>query len=302
MDDAAVVRPEGAVRALCVTMDVITPIVDDARSFGAIAAANSLSDVYAMGGRPEVALSFVGLPTDLLGNEVVEEVMSGLSDVCLRARCAIVGGHTMKDSEPKCGLAVIGSVEPDALWSHRFAEVGDVLVLTKPIGTGLIGQAVRAGTADVAALAAATRQMMALNDVACDVGRRFGARACTDVTGFGLLGHLRHIAEASGVEVEIDVAAVPLLPTALDLARGDCIPGGTRKNLAYVAGVARFDAAVDDALRLVLCDAQTSGGLLLCLPADRADEAIAALLELGASCAAAIGRVVARGAGAILVR
>jgi selenide,water dikinase len=302
MDDAAVVRPEGAVRSLCVTMDVITPIVDDARSFGAIAAANSLSDVYAMGGRPEVALSFIGLPTDLLGNEVVEEVLGGVSDVCLRARCAIIGGHSMKDSEPKCGLAVIGSVEPDALWSHRFAAEGDALVLTKPIGTGLVGQAVRAGSADAEALAEAVRHMSSLNDVACAVGRRFGAHACTDVTGFGLLGHLRHIAEASGVAVEIHAATVPLLPTALALAASGCVPGGTKKNLAYVAGVTSFADDVEEPMRLVLSDAQTSGGLLLCMPAANVAAALAALADGGVPRAALIGRVVGRGPGSIAVR
>ncbi len=302
MDDAAVVRPDGAERAMVLTMDVITPIVDDARAFGAIAASNSLSDVYAMGGRPEVALSFAGLPTDLLGVELAEEVLAGMSDACIRARCTIVGGHTMKDSEPKCGLAVVGSVAPDAVWSQRFARVGDVLVLTKPIGTGLVGQSVRQGNADEAAVAEAVAQMVALNDVACAVGQRFGTHACTDITGFGLLGHLRNLAEASRVTLELEALAVPLLPSALALAATGCVPGGSRRNLAYAEVITRFSDAVEEPLRLVLADAQTSGGLLLVLPEARANDALAALADGGVGRAAVIGRVLADSAGRIDVR
>ena len=172
------IKPDGG-RSLVLTMDVITPIVDDAHAFGAIAAANSLSDVYAMGGRAEVALSFVGCPTAKLAPGTLQAILEGMTDACMRARCAVVGGHTMKDSEPKCGLAVVGSVESDRVWSQRFAQPGDVLVLTKPIGTGLVGQSVRAGVADPAALALAIVHMTALNDIACEVGRRFGTHACT---------------------------------------------------------------------------------------------------------------------------
>jgi selenide,water dikinase len=302
MDDAAVVRPEGAERSLVLTMDVITPIVDDARAFGEIAACNALSDVYAMGGRPEVALTFVGFPTEVLGDAMVREVLEGVHAVCERAQCGIVGGHTMKDSEPKCGLAVVGSVAADAIWSQRFAQPGDALILTKAIGTGIVGQAVKKGTADPNVVAAAVAQMTSLNDIACTVGQRFGAHACTDITGFGLLGHLRNVVEASNVQVEIVANDVPLLPTVLDLAAGGCVPGGTRANASYAEPVTRFDDGVTATLRLVLADAQTSGGLLLSLPAAAAGEALQSLRSQGVSGAAVIGSVTAGGAPGIVVR
>lgn len=294
MDDAAVVRPEGAERSLVLTMDVITPIVDDPRAFGAIAACNAISDVYAMGGRPELVLTFLGMPTEVLGEEIVGEVLAGVHEICKRAGCAVVGGHTMKDSEPKCGLAVVGSVAPDAVWSQRFAQPSDVLVLTKPIGTGLIGQSVRGERADPAAVAAAVAQMTALNDVACDVGIVHAARACTDITGFGLLGHLRNLAEASEVTIELSAGAVPRFPGALELAASDCVPGGSRRNLAYAAAITTFDDGVDEPMQLLLADAQTSGGLLLAFPPERADAALSALHERGLDHAATVGTVVSR--------
>jgi selenide,water dikinase len=216
LDDAAVVRPDAASssRSMVLTIDVITPIVDDPRAFGAIAAANSMSDVWAMGGRPEVALSFVGFPNDKLPLSALEEVLQGVRDACARASCAVVGGHTIGDSEPKCGLAVVGSVDPRRVWSHASARAGDVLVLTKAIGTGVVGQAIKAGSAAPAIVAAATAQMMALNDVACAVGLDAGASSATDVTGFGLLGHLKHMADASGLRAIVEASKVPLLEGA----------------------------------------------------------------------------------------
>lgn len=301
MDDAAVVRPDGAERSLVLTMDVITPIVDDARTFGAIAACNSISDVYAMGGRPELALTFLGMPTEVLGEEVVAEVLAGVHEVCQRARCAVVGGHTMKDSEPKCGLAVVGSVAPDAVWSQRFAKPSDVLLLTKPIGTGLVGQSVRAGRADPAAVAEAVAQMTALNDVACEVGIAHGARACTDITGFGLLGHLRNLAEASEVTIELRASAVPRLAGVLELAASDCVPGGSRRNLTYASEITTFDPSIDEPTQLLLADAQTSGGLLLAFPADRAEAALAELHGRGLEHAARVGEVVGAASAAVRV-
>ncbi len=301
LDDAAVVRPEGAARSLVLTMDVVTPIVDDPRTFGAIAACNALSDVYAMGGKPELALSFLGLPSDALGLDVVREILAGVHDVCARARCAIVGGHTMKDSEPKCGLSVVGSVEPDAVWSQRFVRGGDALVLTKAIGTGLVGQSIRKGDADPAWIDAAVSRMTQLNDVACELGRRFGVHAATDVTGFGLLGHLRNVVEASTVAVRLEAASVPILPGALELARAGCVPGGTRRNLAYASAVTRFDDALEEAHRLLLADAQTSGGLLLAIPEDAAEELVRALRGSGIADAAIVGHVTTSDAPSIAV-
>jgi selenide,water dikinase len=285
------VRPDEGTSRLVLTIDVITPIVDDPRAFGGIAAANALSDVYAMGGRPQVALGFVGLPTDKLPLDVLREVLLGMNEACARAGCAIVGGHTIADAEPKCGLAVVGTVDPSRIWSQRSARQGDALVLTKAIGTGLVGQAIRAGTAAPEVVSRATAQMLALNDVARDVGVAVDASSCTDVTGFGLLGHVRNLVEAAGLSAELVASSVPLLPGALDLARAGVVPGGTKRNLNYASPVTAFDDAIEPALRVALADAQTSGGLLLCVPPARADEALAALRARGVGDGAVIGRL-----------
>jgi selenide, water dikinase len=208
-----VVRPEGAERSLVLTIDVITPIVDDPRAFGGIAAANAMSDVWAMGGRPEVALAFAGMPTDKLPLDVLGEVLRGMQEACARAGCAIVGGHTIADAEPKCGLAVVGTVDPARVWSQASARAGDGLILTKAIGTGIVGQAIRAGTASEDLIARATAQMLALNAAACEAGLASGATSCTDVTGFGLLGHLRNLVEASNLAATVRAGPChPVMP------------------------------------------------------------------------------------------
>lgn len=278
-------------RSLVFTIDVITPIVDDPRTFGRIAAANSLSDVWAMGGRPEIALSFIGFPTDKLPLEALGEVLAGMNDACARSGAAIAGGHTISDTEPKAGLAVVGSVDPARVWSQRFAREGQALVLTKALGTGVIGQAIRAGTASEASIAAAVEQMVALNDRACAIGLDVGATSCTDVTGFGLLGHLTNVIEASALDAEIDAGAVPLLEGALALAAAGTVPGGSKRNLKRAQAITTFAEAIDDATRLLLADAQTSGGLLLCVPEARAEEAVRRLHDEGSACAAVIGRL-----------
>jgi selenide,water dikinase len=254
---------------------VITPIVDDARAFGRIAAANALSDVYAMGGDVQVALSFVGLPASL-GLETFHDVLYGAAEKATEAGCAIVGGHTIKDSEPKCGLAVIGSVDPDTAWSHTHAKAGQQLVLTKPIGTGVLGQALRAAEADAAWIQAATTSMERLNAEARDRGREHDVTAATDVTGFGLLGHLKHMVEASGLSAVLDTSAVPLLDGALEAAAAGHVPGGSKRNLRYVEAQLEGAGDVDEALLTLLADAQTSGGLLL---ATSAGDALAASLD-----------------------
>lgn len=289
LDDAAIVRPEGAHRSMVLTIDVITPIVDDPRAFGGIAAANSISDVYAMGGRPEVALSFAGFPSTELPKEVLGEILRGMQEVAARAGCAIVGGHIISDPEPKCGLAVVGSVDPARVWSQRSARAGDALILTKPLGTGIVGQAIRAGRADERLIARATAQMLMLNDRACEIGLAVSASSCTDVTGFGLLGHLRNLIEASGVSARIEAAAIPILEGVAELATAGLVPGGSKRNLAYAGAVTTFAATVDEARRVILGDAQTSGGLLLCVPAARADEAVRRLRDEGCASAAQIG-------------
>jgi selenide,water dikinase len=288
---------------MVMTVDVVTPIVDDPRYFGGIAACNSLSDVYAMGGRPEVALSFVGFPTDKLPLEVLHEVLAGMAEMCVRAGCAIVGGHTISDSEPKAGLSVVGSVDPARVWSHRSAREGQALILTKALGTGIVGQAIRAGTASAALIRAATAQMLQLNDLACAIGLELGATSATDVTGFGLLGHLKNLIEASNLDAVIEADRVPLLDEVLELARAGTIPGGSRRNLAYASTVVTFVDDVDPVTRLLLADAQTSGGLLLCVPEADASRAVQRLRDEGCADAAQIGSLMApSGAPRIHVR
>lgn len=257
------------------TLDVITPIVDDPRAFGRIAAANSLSDVYAMGATPEVALSFAGIP-DVVGKEVLRAVLHGMAEKAVEAGCAIVGGHTLKDAEPKCGLAVIGSVDPDAAWTHKRAKAGQTLVLTKGIGTGIIAQALKADAGKDAWLSAMTTSMETLNDRAAKEGAKAGATACTDVTGFGLLGHLMHVAEASGVDVQLDCESVPLLDGAKEAAATGFIPGGTKRNLAYAQHALEV-GSIDQTTQWILADAQTSGGLLLAVPPSNAAGLVSAL-------------------------
>jgi len=268
-------------QALVLTMDVITPIVDDPRAFGGIAAANALSDVYAMGGQPQLALSFIGFPSDKLPIEALAEILQGVRDVCARAACAIVGGHTLVDPEPKCGLSVTGSVDPHRMWSHKTARAGDALVLTKRVGTGVAGQAIRAGKASDALIAAVTAQMLRLNDTARDVGLALGATSCTDITGFGLLGHLKNIVEAAALTARLDAANVPLIEGVRAFVEAGLIPGGSRRNLTYVSPATAFADTVPEALRLLLADAQTSGGLLLCLPQANAAEAVRRLIDAG---------------------
>lgn len=278
------------------TIDVVTPMSNDPELFGAIAAANALSDVYAMGGEPRVALGFVGFPTGELPLEMLEALLAGMSASCRDAQCAIVGGHTIIDPEPKAGLAVTGSVAAGRAWTHRNAEVGQALVLTKPIGTGVIVQALKKDAAPDESVAEAMTQMRTLNRVARDLGIAAGATAATDVTGFGLLGHLRHMMEASGVAAIIEAADVPLLVGARDLVRAGQIPGGTKKNLRYVQEVTEFATSVPEDLRLLLADAQTSGGLLISVPADAEAALVRRLLEAGAR-AARIGSVTERSDG-----
>ncbi len=290
MDDAAVVRLPGG-NTLIYTIDVLTPIVDDPATFGEIAAVNAISDVYAMGGTPQVALAFVGFPSDSLGLDPLAAVMAGLSKGATRAGCAIVGGHTICDTEPKAGLAVIGTVDRHP-WTHTRAAAGDVLILTKPLGTGIIGQAIRAGRAGLAITNAAVESMLRLNDAARDVGIAFGAHAATDITGFGLLGHLKHMLEASNLSAIIHHTAAPVLPGVEELIEGGLVPGGTKRNQEYVKSILHPAVQIDAAVLTVLCDAQTSGGLLLAMPADAAGEALHALHSKGVAQATILGELV----------
>lgn len=299
-DDAAVVRLTDAL-ALVETVDIFTPIVDDPYDYGRIAAANALSDVYAMGGRPLSALSFVAWPVATLGTDSLGQVLKGASAVCQQAGIAIAGGHSIVDEEPKFGLFVSGLIHPDRIVTNAGAKAGDALVLTKRLGTGVLTTAVKRGHLTAADLRPAIDSMTTLNREAAEAMCEVGVHAATDVTGFGLLGHLRNVVEASGVEAAIRAAAVPRLDGVLDIARAGCVPGGTRRNLDYAAAVTRWSDAVDEETRLLLADAQTSGGLLMALPAARAAGLVASLRGAGIEDAAVIGEIRGRGAPVIAV-
>ena len=296
-DDAAVYRLNDET-ALIVTVDFFPPITDDPYEFGAIAAANSLSDVYAMGGKPLIALNVVGFPASL-DKEILGRTLQGGYAKAAEAECLIVGGHTVDDPEPKYGLSVIGVVEPGKQISNAGAKPGDILVLSKPIGTGIITTAGKQGVVDPDVMAGAVETMAALNKPAALAMQRVGVSAATDITGFGLLGHLKSMVKGSGVAAEINLAAVPVLPGARELLENGVAPGGTHRNVSSVNDAVTWDAALTDEDRLLLCDAQTSGGLLVSVPADRAGELVDALRDEGAPCAAVVGRITDRPAGTI---
>jgi selenide,water dikinase len=299
-DDAAVVRLS-AERALVLTTDFFTPIVDDAHAFGQIAAANALSDVYAMGGKPLWCLNLVGWPREKLPLDLLGEVLKGGAETAARAGAVVLGGHSIDDPEPKYGMVVVGEVHPDRMTTNAGARAGDRLVLTKPIGTGIVATALKRGAAPPDAVAAATASMTALNDGAADAARDAGVRGATDVTGFGLLGHLGELLVASGVAAEIWAGNVPRLAGVRRLAEDGHIAGGTRRNLEAAGGTTTFDAALDDVERLILADAQTSGGLLLAVRPERAAALVAALKARKALAAAVIGTATAGAAGRITV-
>jgi len=282
-DDAAVVRfADDEARGLVLTTDVITPIVDDPATFGAIAACNALSDVYAMGGEPRYVLNLAFFPDDVLPLAVLKEILRGAAEVCARAGAPVVGGHTVRDAEPKFGLAVTGEVDRARMLSNTAARAGQALVLTKALGTGVIGSAIRAGRASVAEIEAAVASMTTLSADALACARRFRVRSATDVTGFGLLGHLRNILRGSQLAARLSMATLPALPGVLaKIQRGE-VPGGTHANLRFVRERLRIDGAEDPARTLLAADAQTSGGLLLCVDAEDADALVSALVELGA--------------------
>jgi len=299
-DDAAVYRIDDET-AIVQTVDFFTPIVDDAYWFGAISAANSLSDVYAMGAKPLFALNIVGFPSNRLPMRVLEQILQGAQDKAAEAGISIIGGHTVDDTEPKFGLAVTGLVHPERVMRNSTARPGDVLVLTKPLGTGIISTAVKRGLADEAAAREAAELMATLNRAAAEAMIEVGAHACTDVTGFGLLGHLYEMAAGSGVDVTLHASAVPTLDAAVPFAGADVVPGGTLNNLAYVGEQVTFAPEVSRVAQLILADAQTSGGLLIGLAAERAGALLDALQERGVASSAVIGEVTAPGTGRITV-
>jgi len=289
LDDAAVWRISDEL-AVVQTIDFFTPLVDDPYTFGRIAATNAFSDIYAMGGRPAFALNVVAFPK-ALPMALLGEILRGGADVARAAGAVVAGGHSIDDPEPKYGMAVTGFVHPAEVWTNRGGREGDVLVLTKPIGTGIVTTAVKRGAPDPEVVDAAVASMTTLNAEAAELVRSARPHAVTDVTGFGLVGHAREVAEGAGLRAEIDFAAVELLPGVRELIAEGQVPGGTRTNLELAGAYAEFGAGLDEAGRLLACDAQTSGGLLVALPPERA----AALPW------PAIGRLAAGPAGTVLV-
>lgn len=290
-DDAAVFKLTDEI-AVVMTIDFFTPIVDDPYDFGRIAAANALSDVYAMGGLPLAAMNVVAFPLEQLGGDVLREILRGGADIAAQAGIAVVGGHSIDDPEPKYGMSVTGTVHPDEIISNAGARVGDVLALTKPLGVGAITTARKRGRRDDALLARAVDTMTALNDTASAAARAAGADAMTDVTGFGLLGHLHSMARESGVAARIDAATVPAIDGVLDLLQtDDAVSGGSRRNREYAETFTTFGSDVEEARRRLVCDATTSGGLLIAVTPEHASSLPGPI----------VGEIVAGEPGAIMV-
>ncbi len=263
-DDAGVflIAPD---LALVQTVDFFTPIVDDPYDFGRIAAANALSDIYAMGGTPVCALNVAAFPVETCGPAVLADILRGGADIAREAGVSILGGHTIKDEEPKYGMAVTGTIHPSAIVTNAGARPGDALVLTKPLGTGVLGSALKRNSVSAAEIADAVTAMTTLNAAASRAMVAAGASAATDVTGFGLLGHAGELARASGVALRLAAGNVPVFPLARTLAARGVVPSGSRANAIEHARFTRFDAAVPPEIRILLSDAQTSGGLLIAI-------------------------------------
>ena len=292
-DDAGVFRLDETT-ALVQTVDFFTPVVDDPEDYGRIAAANALSDVYAMGGRPLTALSIAAFPEDDFPAEWAAAIVRGGAEKLQEAGCVLLGGHSVRDPEIKFGYAVTGLVDPRQLFTNAQGRPGDVVVLTKPLGTGVIATALKAGRAPAEAVAASTRSMSTLNRIPAVVAQRHGVRAATDVTGFGLVGHALNVARESGMTLELEGAALPLLPGALELAL-TFQAGGLKANRQQFEPQVEYAAPLDERLRALLYDPQTSGGLLLLVPEDAVESLLADL-----TAARRIGR--ARAAGSKPIR
>lgn len=299
-DDAAVYRISDEV-ALVQTVDFFTPVVDDPYDWGAIAVANALSDVYAMGGKPLVGLNLVGWPRETLDLDILARVLEGGADKAAEGGASIIGGHTVDDPEPKYGMAVTGTVHPDKIVRQSAAKPGMSLVLTKPLGTGIVSTALKRGEADEKLVARATRVMATLNNEAAEAMVEVGVGAATDVTGFGLMGHLQAIVRSSGFSAELWSDNVPVLEGVRDLAGRDLVPGGTRRNEEYFGQYVEFDSQVDELDRTILFDAQTSGGLLIAVVEDKLQNLLDALSRRATLAVAVIGRMAAGPPGSIKV-
>ncbi len=288
-DDAGVYKINDEI-ALVQTLDFFTPIVDDPYMFGQIAAANALSDVYAMGGKPLTVMNIVGFPISKLDKSILADILAGASDKVKESGAVLVGGHSIDDNEPKFGLSVTGTVHPERVRANAAAKPGDKLILTKPIGVGILTTAIKKDLLGETELNEVMQTMAALNKDAAEAMENFPVNACTDVTGFGLLGHAREIAEGSKTGITIFSDKVPVLSRTRELAEQDIIPGGSKKNHKWLADCIDYSENIDEVTQFILCDAVTSGGLLISVPESEAESLHKALLERNVP-AAIIGEV-----------
>jgi len=299
-DDAGVYKLTDDI-ALVQTLDYFTPIVDDPYMFGQIAAANALSDVYAMGGIPLTVMNIVGFPINKLDKSILAAILAGAADKVAEAGARLVGGHSIDDQEPKFGLSVTGQVHPNKIKTNSGAKVGDRLILTKPIGIGILTQAIKKDLLSEAEITVVMETMASLNKVAAEVMSDYFVHACTDVTGFGLLGHASEMARGSNVGMTIYKEEVPVLERTRELAEQSVIPGGTRKNHKWLADTVIYENNIDEIDQLILCDAVTSGGLLISVEHDNARKLQSALSSSGIQ-SAIIGEITSENLGKIIVK
>jgi len=287
--------------AIIQTIDFITPIVDDPYMFGQIAAANALSDVYAMGGKPLTAMNVVCFPTKSLDISVLKDILRGGVDKMGEAGVALVGGHSVEDTELKYGLSVTGVVSPKRLVTNAGAKAGDKLIFTKPLGTGIISTALKAGMVDEETITKLTKCMVTLNDKASELMQKVGVHACTDITGFGLLGHTVQLAQNSHVSITIQLTSIPFLPEAIEFAKQGLCPAGLHRNREFYSGAVKIDEELPIYMQDILFDPQTSGGLLICLSPGKAELLLNNLRQVGVEDATIIGEAINEPKGVVTV-
>jgi selenide,water dikinase len=300
LDDAGVYKLSDEL-AIIQTIDFFTPIVDDPYDFGQIAVANALSDVYAMGGKPLTAMNVVCFPTKKLDISILKDILKGGVDKMIEAGVTLVGGHSIDDAELKYGLSVTGIVHPKRMITNAGAKVGDKLVLTKPLGTGIISTALKAGKVSQETIARVTKYMATLNKKASDLMQEAGVYACTDITGFGFLGHACQLAQNSQVGIKVSCGSVPLFTEVINFAKAGLCPGGLKRNREFYGKMVEFSKQVPDYIKDILFDPQTSGGLLISLASEEAELLVRRLKKAGIPEAAIVGEVISKPHGKILV-
>lgn len=298
-DDAGVYKLTDEI-ALVQTVDYFTPIVDDPRMFGQIAAANALSDVYAMGGKPLTVLNIVGFPIKKLNPSILADILKGAGEKVQESGALIVGGHSIDDQEPKFGMSVTGIVHPQKVWTNHGAKPGDVLIITKPIGVGILTTAIKRNLLEQENIDLVTQVMAELNKTAAEVFMNYSIHACTDITGFGLLGHAKEMASGSQAGIEISKSSVPVLPRGYELAEQGIVPGGTKANHKWLRDCVDY-GQLPESVQWLLCDAVTSGGLLVSLPESEADACLKDLQAKGIEYASVIGRVTSEHVGCLVI-